>query len=140
MNEPIFLEDLAAMSEQEVKTHISNEYVGKASGFDYGSPSDDEKHALLKSLENFDILVAYESVGSWGCDSSSWFLIRDKVTGKLFESHGGHCSCFGFEGQWEPEETTPEYLKSDKFYLPTGGYDENENGNKAKVAEFLASL
>lgn len=26
--------------------------------------------------------------------------------GKLFEVHGGHCSCHGLEGQWEPEETT----------------------------------
>ena len=25
--------------------------------------------------------------------------------GKLFEVHGGHCSCYGLEGQWEPEET-----------------------------------
>jgi hypothetical protein len=24
--------------------------------------------------------------------------------GKLFEVHGGHCSCYGLEGQWEPEE------------------------------------
>ena len=26
--------------------------------------------------------------------------------GKLFEVNGGHCSCYGLEGQWEPEETT----------------------------------
>jgi hypothetical protein len=31
--------------------------------------------------------------------------------GKLYEVHGGHCSCYGLEGQWEPEETALESLK-----------------------------
>ena len=26
--------------------------------------------------------------------------------GKVYENHGGHCSCYGLEGQWDPEETT----------------------------------
>ena len=29
---------------------------------------------------------------------------------KLFEVHGYHCSCYGLEGQWEPEETSWEAL------------------------------
>ena len=24
----------------------------------------------------------------------------------LYEVNGGHCSCYGLEGQWEPEKTT----------------------------------
>ncbi len=36
--------------------------------------------------------------------------------GKLFEVHGGHCSCYGLEGQWSPEETFPEAaLKQECF-------------------------
>lgn len=30
--------------------------------------------------------------------------------GKLYEVTGGHCSCNGLEGQWEPEEVSVEYL------------------------------
>ncbi len=26
--------------------------------------------------------------------------------GKLYEVSGSHCSCYGLEGQWEPEETS----------------------------------
>lgn len=26
--------------------------------------------------------------------------------GELFEVHGGHCSCYGLEGQWKPEKVT----------------------------------
>lgn len=31
--------------------------------------------------------------------------------GKLYHVYGGHCSCDGLEGQWEPEETSYEQLK-----------------------------
>ena len=30
--------------------------------------------------------------------------------GKLFEVNGSHCSCFGLEGQWKPEETSWEAI------------------------------
>ena len=28
--------------------------------------------------------------------------------GKLYENYGGHCSCYGLEDQWEPEEIDVE--------------------------------
>jgi hypothetical protein len=40
---------------------------------------------------------------------SAWVVF--KKDGKLFEVNGGHCSCYGLEGQWEPEETTAEAIK-----------------------------
>lgn len=33
-----------------------------------------------------------------------------KKDGKLYEVNADHCSCYGLEGQWEPEETTVESL------------------------------
>jgi hypothetical protein len=133
----LFLEDLKELSEVEIKDHISREYCGKER---YDDRSEAEIKELRKSLNKYDILIAYESVGSWGCDSSSWFLLRDKKTGKLYETHGSHCSCYGFEGQWNLEETTVEYLKSDKFHFCTGGYDNNESDNQSKVKEYLSRL
>jgi len=41
--------------------------------------------------------------------SGDAFVLLQKE-GKLFEVNGGHCSCYGLEGQWEPEETTKEAL------------------------------
>lgn len=47
----------------------------------------------------------------------AWVLFeRD---GKLFEVHGSHCSCHGFEGQWKPEETTFQALRD---RVTNGGY------------------
>jgi hypothetical protein len=30
---------------------------------------------------------------------------------KFYEVHGSHCSCYGLEGQWKPEETSVEDLQ-----------------------------
>lgn len=72
------LADLEEMDEAAVKAHIANEYSGTESGFAYGNPSDADRAKAAEDLERFDVLIAYEHVGSWGCDSASWFLMRDE--------------------------------------------------------------
>lgn len=53
-----------------------------------------------------EILFAWYGYGDY--DGSAFVLFeRD---GRLYEVNGGHCSCFGLEGQWEPEETSVEVL------------------------------
>lgn len=125
----LYLADLAALTEDQIKEHIAVEYSGSATA-----------EYLRGMLENYDIVVAYESVGSWGCDSSSWFLLREKNTGLFYETHGSHCSCYGFEDQFNLELAPIEYLTSDRFRFNTGGYDDNAIGNQQLVLEFLAKL
>lgn len=49
-----------------------------------------------------NILFAWYGAGSY--DGSAFVLFeRD---GRLYEVNGGHCSCFGLEDQWDPEETS----------------------------------
>lgn len=118
------LEDLKAMTKQkEVKAHMAGAY--------------DIDPSVLKG---FTVLVAYESVGSWGCDSSNYFLLRDRTTKKLWENSGSHCSCNGFEQQWEPQEVELSYLKSEQFYVSTGGYDSDRDGNRQTIKEFVHKL
>lgn len=119
----LYLEDISEMTEFEIKQHIVSEY-----------------EYPLEQLDKYEIVIAYESVGNWGCDSSSWFLIKDKTDGELYETHGSHCSCYGFEDQFEPEHTTLEYLQSDKFSFCCGGYDDDKEYNENAVKEFLMNL
>lgn len=35
---------------------------------------------------------------------------------KLYEVNGSHCSCFGLEDQWSPEETSVEALNKRNIY------------------------
>jgi len=37
-------------------------------------------------------------------EGSAFVVYRDLRDGKFYEVHGSHCSCFGLEKQWTPEE------------------------------------
>ena len=113
----LFLADLEGLTEEEIHRHIANSY-----------------EEALELVKEYKILIAYESVGDYGCDSSSFFLLEKD--GLLYENHGSHCSCYGFENQFSPEETTVQYLK-EKFTLPIGGYDYDNAKNKKLVKEYI---
>lgn len=55
-----------------------------------------------EQLEGVEILYACYTYESYSGDTHVIF----RKDGKLYEVNGGHCSCYGLEGQWEPEETT----------------------------------
>ena len=124
------LADLEDLAEEEVKEHLIVDYCAEP----YGQK---ERLKVKSELDNLEILVAYESVGNFGCDSSSFFLFKHKQTRQLYELHGSHCSCYGFEGQFDLDETTLKYLQSRAFCFCAGGYDYQEEVNKRLVREFL---
>lgn len=64
------------------------------------------------ALDGVEILLASYT---YECYSGSAFVLfrRD---GRLHEVNGSHCSCYGLEGQWEPEETSIEALRKGKNY------------------------
>jgi hypothetical protein len=66
----------------------------------------------LKEFEKYKIIVAYED---YSYESKSWTLVLNEENGKLYENAASHCSCHGFEDQWEPKESSFAYLTSDKF-------------------------
>lgn len=65
------------------------------------------------TVNQYKLVVA--CLNNYGYEEDSYFLLVHRNTGKLYEVFGGHCSCYGFEGQFKPEETTAEYIFSDKF-------------------------
>ena len=125
------LEDLKGMTEFEVKKHLELGYSGE--GISVAK--------VANALDGLDVLIAYESVGSWGCDSTSFYLFKDNK-GKLYELHGSHCSCYGFEGQFRLEESNTEALKTrakGKNYglFSTGGYDDNSDSNVDEAKKYI---
>lgn len=52
--------------------------------------------------------------------------------GKLYEVNAGHCSCYGLENQWTPEETNIEALKHRLINGSMGrdNYSGNEYANE----------
>jgi hypothetical protein len=105
----LFLADLKDMSEVELRAHIKNGY--RTSAIDF-----------------YAIHIAYEYEDSGGYGATSFFLLRHKDNKKFYVNYASHCSCNGFEHQFDPEEVTLEYLKSDLFYgLPTGAKHNEEH-------------
>lgn len=83
----------------ENKQDVIKEFSGYSEPSEGGTVEDDVK--------NGKVLLAWYGYGDY--DGSAFVLFeRD---GKLYEVNGGHCSCYGLEGQWDPEETTVEVLR-----------------------------
>lgn len=119
----LLLEDYAGKSIEDVRKSITWNY-----------------EVSREEIDKYEILIAYQSVGPWGCDSSAFLLLRDKETGDLFENHGSHCSCYGFEEQFTPEKTSVEYLKSIHSSFIYGGYDEDIEEHKVKIRQYIERL
>ena len=123
----LFLADLQNKSEKEIKDRVAEEY-----------------ETDRKALDKISFLIAYESVSSWGCDSASYFLVRDKLTGALFDVRGSHCSCYGFEDQWELETVELAALKArakkGETRMFPGGYDEDAEKNQTAIKEFILKM
>lgn len=60
-----------------------------------------------KDWEGIEILLASYSAANY---SGEAFVLFRK-DGKLYEVNASHCSCYGVEGQWEPEETNVAALR-----------------------------
>ena len=73
------------------------------------------------SLKDAFIILAWYGYGDY--DGSAFVLFERN--GKLYEVNGGHCSCYGLEDQWDPEETSIEELahRAKEGRLGHGYYD-----------------
>ena len=94
--------------------------------------------AILASpkYQGIRVLLACYTQECYDGDAFVLFL-RD---GKLFEVNAYHCSCYGFEGQWEPELTTAQDLR---FRLSKGTLGTSYNDQDvfaSKLATILNTL
>lgn len=58
-------------------------------------------------FDNCDII--YAEYNHEGYEGDCFVLF--KKDGKMYWNFGSHCSCYGLEGQWDPEEVTVEEIK-----------------------------
>lgn len=102
---------------------------------------EENKARLAKALASpewvgVEVLLASYSYENYS--GSAFVLFRRD--GKLYEVNASHCSCYGVEGQWQPEETTKELLmiRLDKGTLGDDDYCGNEFA--AELRAVLASI
>lgn len=85
----------------------------------------------VHALDSLNVLLATYTYENY---SGEAFVLFEK-DGALFEVVGGHCSCFGLEGQWEPEETTVEALMACAWYPGDDG-----DGMKSLIKQVTSSV
>lgn len=95
-----------------------------------------------EDLQGVQILLASYTYRDYEGDA---FVLFAK-DGKLFEVNGSHCSCYGLEGQWDPEEANIEEL----FHRLDAGYfgvcepfwwsDEKQNVFAVELRQLLEGL
>ena len=76
-------------------------------GSDVGLPAMQRDFAISDArLDGVEVLLAAYSYADY--EGQAYVLFRKE--GQLFEVHGGHCSCYGLEGQWDPQAVTKNDL------------------------------
>ena len=144
----IALADLSSFSESEIIEHLVNNYSRTTDSsndeyYNYAYESDINelyKEESSKKLDGMSVIPAYESVADSGEYAESFFLLKRNYDGALFEVHGSHCSCYGFEGQLDLEETNSAALKYRAIngHL-LGGFDEFEKDEDI-IKDYILSL
>lgn len=76
--------------------------------YGFNDVADIEHHFSARNvLDGCEVIFA--SYGGAPYTGDAFVLYRKD--GQLYEVNGGHCSCYGLEGQWDAEETNVESLK-----------------------------
>lgn len=78
----------------------------------FSSDEDIENQFQLDSgyLVANDLETLYAEYNYEDYSGSAFLLFKNTKTNVLYEVNGGHCSCFGLEGQFQLEETNFEAL------------------------------
>jgi hypothetical protein len=84
-----------------------------------------EEFRVPQDQQDIKILMAWYDQDYYEGDA---FVLFER-DGKLYEVHGGHCSCYGLEDQWDPEETSVEALN---HYMDHGYFGYQDRGERAK--------
>lgn len=88
---------------------------------------------VIKKYENIKILFA--SYGRANYSGDAWVLFEENE--KLFEINGSHCSCYGLENQWTPDEVSLLELENRLLNGTFGEDDWSDNNFKEELCEFL---
>jgi hypothetical protein len=92
----LYLGDFAGMIYNDVKQKIMSEF-----------------QITLEEATKWTIVIAYMNEDSY--EGEACLLLRSRADGQLYSVHSSHCSCYGHEGQFNPEPVTLEYLRTPSF-------------------------
>lgn len=84
---------------------------------------------------DMDLIVAWYEYESY--EGSAFVVYRDRRDGKVYQVLGGHCSCYGLEGQWQPEEVSAAEILARPEYVETYGWSDEQKAESRRVNEAM---
>lgn len=94
----IFVVDGASLTEKEARDEVLRSY-----------------EIPEEALDGCKLLYVYYSYENYSGYSDVIF----EKDGELFHVSGGHCSCYGLEGQWKPDPTSIDALRNYRTREPS---------------------
>ena len=136
--EPVYLHNwkskIDVMSDFEEIQMSESEYNAEKAPYSNVAFWEERKAIMSKAIKEWEpIHILFASYGTDNYEGGAFVLFeRD---GKLFETNGSHCSCYGLEGQFTPEETTLESLQHRLIEGKMGmdDYADNEFATELKL-------
>ena len=105
-----------------------------------GAWEDEEDLKRDFALNDDELKGAFILLASYDCEAyeGSAFVLFERE-GKIYEVNGSHCSCYGLEDMWDPEETSVDALvhRVKEGRLGWGYYDSEAFGQQ--VLEVLGA-
>lgn len=140
--EPVYLNDWKDQGRFGVISDFEDVYIDKSeyeaetcpySNVSHWIESKQRMNEALDKYKDINILLASYGNANWSGDA---FVLFEQ-DGKLFEVHGSHCSCYGLEEQWKPEEVSLLELEHRLLNGTFGEDDWSDNRFKEELCNFL---
>ncbi|MDY3987772.1 MAG: hypothetical protein UGF45_09865 [Massilioclostridium sp.] len=96
--------------------------------------TEDEVFRSFDIKPQIDIHVCFAAYSLWMYEGVAFVLFSQN--GKLYEVNGSHCSCYGLEDQWDPEEVVLAEMRN-RLLNGTFGICIYEEGFNEELREFL---
>lgn len=105
------LGDFAGLSQTEIKSKIMMDF-----------------EITEEVLDQYQLEIVYMSEENY--EGHAFLFMRHKEDQKWYEVQGWHCSCFGFEAQFQPDETMLECILIRKGITDSCPADDDESPSK----------
>ena len=140
--EPVYLNDWSESKRIGVIADFEDIYISKSEFEATECPIPNKEYWVEKKAKMEQALKQWEGINilfaSYGCANyEGYAFVLFEKEGKLFEVNGGHCSCYGLEGQFSPEETTLEALSHRLINGKMGQDDYSGNEFANEIKQFL---
>lgn len=113
--------EFSGLSQTEIKEKITKDFNIK-----------------MEELDQYRLEIVYMNEEDY--EGKAFLFMQHKESQKWYEVQGWHCSCFGFENQFQPDETMLECLLIRKGFVHDVFNDETQDEDDLTIIDHIKKL